>query len=91
MQVSKYVFFVFQEAYTFWICSTHLPMWLLNPDSNKSVKVEACKSTCLSVEKRCPFLIKGTEDDMASGNPSFMCKGMHIFRNERDARAMIMM
>ena len=35
------------------------------------------QSTCLMVEKQCPFfLIKGNrEDDMASGNPSFMCKG----------------
>ena len=65
----------FQEAYAFWICSTHLPMWLLDSDSDKYVEVEACRSTCLMVEKRCPFLIKGTEDDMASGNPSFMCKG----------------
>ena len=77
IQVHKLMFilFVFQEAYTFWICSTHLPMWLLNSDNKKSVKVEACQSTCLTVEKQCPFLIKGTEDDMASGNPSFMCKG----------------
>ena len=50
-------------------------MWLLNSDNKNSVKVEACQSTCLTVEKQCPFLIKGTEDDMASGNPSFMCKG----------------
>ena len=66
---------LFQEAYAFWTCSTHLPMWLLDYDSERSVEVEACRSTCLMVEKRCPFLIKGTEDDMASGNPSFMCKG----------------
>ena len=50
-------------------------MWLLDSDSDKYVEVEACRSTCLMVEKQCPFLIKGTEDDMASGNPSFMCKG----------------
>ena len=73
--VFMFILFVFQEAYTFWICSTHLPMWLLNSDNKNSVKVEACQSTCLTVEKQCPFLIKGTEDDMASGNPSFMCKG----------------
>ena len=66
---------LFQEAYAFWTCSTHLPMWLLDYDSERYVEVEACRSTCLMVEKRCPFLIKGTEDDMASGNPSFMCKG----------------
>ena len=70
----------FQEAYTFWTCSTHLPMWLLDPDTNKSVQVEACRSTCLMVEKRCPFLVKGTEDDMASGNPSFICKGESSIR-----------
>jgi hypothetical protein len=67
-----------KEAYTFWICSTHLPMWLLNSDNKNSVKVEACQSTCLTVEKQCPFLIKGTEDDMASGNPSFMCKDANV-------------
>ena len=68
-------FLKFQDAYTFWTCSTQLPLWLLNPDTKESVQVEACRSTCLLVEKQCPFLIKGTEDDMASGNPSFICKG----------------
>ena len=76
-----HVHLFFQEAYTFWICSTHLPMWLLNSDNKNSVKVEACQSTCLTVEKQCPFLIKGTEDDMASGNPSFMCKGKTHSKN----------
>ena len=74
-RIPNSIFCSFQEAYAFWICSTHLPMWLLDSDSDKYVEVEACRSTCLMVEKRCPFLIKGTEDDMASGNPSFMCKG----------------
>ena len=76
-----HVHLFFQEAYTFWICSTHLPMWLLNSDNKNSVKVEACQSACLTVEKQCPFLIKGTEDDMASGNPSFMCKGKTHSKN----------
>ena len=68
--------FIFQDAYTFWTCSTQLPLWLLNRDINKFVQVEACRSTCLLVEKKCPFLIKDSEDDMASGNPSFICKGI---------------
>jgi hypothetical protein len=36
------------------------------------------QSTCFMVKKECPFFshIKGNrKDDMASGNPSFMCKG----------------
>lgn len=72
-----------QEAYIFWICSTQLPMWLLNPQTHKSEQVGACQSNCLTVEKRCPFLIKGTEDDMASGNPSFMCKGKELNTHTR--------
>jgi hypothetical protein len=39
------------------------------------IKVESCQSVCKEVEKRCPFLIKGLEDDKAAGNPSFLCKG----------------
>jgi hypothetical protein len=41
------------------------------------MKVESCQSVCKEVEKTCPFLIKGLEDDKAAGNPSFLCKGKH--------------
>lgn len=63
-----------KDAYTFWTCSTQLPMWLLDPDTNKSVQVQACESSCREVERSCPFLIRGNEGDMAAGNPSFLCK-----------------
>jgi hypothetical protein len=41
----------------------------------ETVQVEVCGSVCRDVERRCPFFIKGTENDKAAGNPSFICKG----------------
>ena len=67
--------FLFQESYNFWTCSIFLPLYLRHPDTGQVMKVESCQSVCKEVEKTCPFLIKGLEDDKAAGNPSFLCKG----------------
>ena len=92
-----------QAAYSFWVCSNHLPLYLrpteyeatrADTDGSSSqqqqsssssgqqqrqrpppVQINPCGSVCREVERRCPFFIKGEEDDRAAGNPSFICKG----------------
>jgi len=66
---------LFQESYNFWTCSYYLPLYLRHPFSAIPVTVKPCQSVCKEVEKTCPFLIKGPDDDKAAGNPSFICKG----------------
>jgi hypothetical protein len=69
------IHFVLQESYNFWACSFYLPLYLRHPSSEMPVTVKPCQSVCKEVEKTCPFLIKGPDDDKAAGNPSFICKG----------------
>ncbi|XP_059082273.1 uncharacterized protein LOC131879840 [Tigriopus californicus] len=40
----------------------------------EAVPLNGCGSICREVERKCPFFIKGLEDDKAAGNPSFICK-----------------
>lgn len=41
---------------------------------HEAVPLNGCGSICREVERKCPFFIKGLEDDKAAGNPSFICK-----------------
>ena len=59
----------------FWTCSTELPLWLRHKDRDGIQKLKSCKDICVEVEKSCPFHVKESELDTASGNPAFICKG----------------
>ena len=65
----------FQSAYTYWLCSIRLPLYLRHQDTSEEHKVEACQEVCLDVEKKCPFQVKEKDTDRAAGNPSFICEG----------------
>ena len=36
----------FQSAYTYWLCSIRLPLYLRHKDTGKEHKVEACQEVC---------------------------------------------